>query len=100
MKAQRSIAIVGAGAIGCRIAALLARQGVATTLFDGWAGHVAAMNRKGLLLELPDGSRESYPVRAHEYQTKEALPRFDIVLLAVRSDDTQAVLGLVQRLVK
>ncbi|MDB5896672.1 MAG: 2-dehydropantoate 2-reductase, partial [Ramlibacter sp.] len=41
-----------------------------------------------------------YPVRAHEYQTKEALPRFDIVLLAVRSDDTQAVLGLVQRLVK
>jgi 2-dehydropantoate 2-reductase len=96
----RSIAIVGAGAIGCRIAALLARQGVAAVLFDGWREHVAALNERGLLLELPDGRQERFAVAAHAYDTTAPLPRFDIVLLAVRSDDTAAVLPLVQRLLR
>jgi 2-dehydropantoate 2-reductase len=99
VKAGRSIAIVGAGAIGCRIAALLARRDVATTLFDGWPEHVAALNQDGLVLELADGTRQAFPARAYDYRTDAALPRFDIVLLAVRSDDTAAVLPLVQRLV-
>jgi 2-dehydropantoate 2-reductase len=97
---HRSIAIVGAGAIGCRIAALLARHDVRTTLFDGWPEHVAALNAQGLVLEYPDGRKDRFPAKAYAYDTTEDLPRFDIVLLAVRSDDTQAVLPLVQRLVK
>lgn len=90
------IAIVGAGAIGCRVAAHLAQAGVATTLFDGWAEHVAALNRDGLTLE-HHGREMVFPVRAYGF---DAMPeeRFDLVLLAVRSDDTAAALPLVERL--
>jgi 2-dehydropantoate 2-reductase len=97
---DRRIAIVGAGAIGCRIAAHFAQHGVGVTLFDGWPEHVAALNDSGLVLELADGSEQHFPAVAHGYQGATALPAFDLVLLAVRSDDTDAVLPLVRRLLK
>ncbi|MGE4336796.1 MAG: ketopantoate reductase family protein [Pigmentiphaga sp.] len=90
------IAIVGAGAIGCRVAAHLAQAGVATTLFDGWAEHVAALNRDGLTLE-HQGRETVFPVRAYGLDATSA-ENFDLVLLAVRSDDTAATLPLVARL--
>ncbi len=94
------IAIVGAGAIGCRIAAHLGQQGIATTLFDGWTEHVDALNAHGVVLESPDGAQQRLAARAWRMDTHEPLPRFDLVLLAVRSDDTAAALPLVQRLLK
>lgn len=94
------IAIVGAGAIGCRIAAHFAQRDIQAVLFDGWREHVAALNEGGLVLEGADGSRQTFPAVAHGYDTEAALPRFDLVLLAVRSDDTEAVLPLVKKLVK
>ncbi|VWX61546.1 putative 2-dehydropantoate 2-reductase [Burkholderiales bacterium 8X] len=100
MKNEKSIAIVGAGAIGCRIAALFAQKDIATTLFDGWHAHVEALRRDGLVLELPNGERSTCAVEAFDYDTTAQLARFDIVLLAVRSDDTARVLPLVQRLLK
>lgn len=93
------IAIVGAGAIGCRIAAHLAQRGVATTLFDTWPEHVAALDQHGLLLENADGSRERFSVRARGFENPPA-HRFDLVMLATRSDGTEAALPLVQRLLK
>ncbi len=90
------IAVVGAGAIGCRIAAHLAQSGVACTLFDGWSDHVAAINERGLRLQ--HGSEVStFKLPAHDFSaaTEE---RFDIILLAVRSDATAQVLPLVHTL--
>lgn len=97
---ERRIAIVGAGAIGCRIAAHLAQQGIASTLFDGWRDNVAALREHGLVLEHADGRTERFPATAFAYDDAQAPTGFDLVLLAVRSDDTQAVLPLVRRLVK
>ena len=90
------IAVVGAGAIGCRMAAHLAQAGVACTLFDTWPEHVAALQAHGLTLE-HDGRRETWPVRAFSVA---APPQelFDVVLLAVRSDATAAMLPLVGQL--
>ncbi|RYZ09995.1 MAG: ketopantoate reductase family protein [Comamonadaceae bacterium] len=95
--ASPRIAIVGAGAIGCRIAAHFAQHGIATTLFDGWTEHVRALQTDGLVLEGTDGREKRFDVTAYGYDAP-ALPAFDIVLLAVRSDDTQAALPLAQRL--
>ena len=93
------VAIVGAGAIGCRMAAHLAQQGTHCTLFDGWDEHVQAVNRNGLALERGDAV-EVFALRAFSYETPPVPDheRFDVVLLAVRSDGTQAALPLVQRL--
>lgn len=93
------IAIVGAGAIGCRIAAHLAQRGIASTLFDTWPEHVAALNAHGLLLENVDGSSERFRLPAHGFDAEPA-QRHDLVVLAVRSDGTEAALPLVQRLLK
>ena len=95
---QPRIAIVGAGAIGCRIAAHLAQQGQATTLFDGWREHVDALNAQGLVLQWPDGREERFAATAHPLDVTGPVRAFDIVLLAVRSDATEALLPLVQRL--
>lgn len=97
---ERRIAIVGAGAIGCRIAAHLAQQGVTTTLFDGWMEHVQALNVNGLILELADGRRQQFDTAAFAFDGSGSTSRFDLVILAVRSDDTDAALPLVQRLLK
>ncbi|HVE54150.1 MAG TPA: 2-dehydropantoate 2-reductase [Ramlibacter sp.] len=93
------IAIVGAGAIGCRIAGHLAQRGTAATLFDTWGAHVAALDTQGLVLENADGSRERFAVRARGFENPPA-HRFDLVMLAVRSDGTEAALPLVRRLLK
>jgi 2-dehydropantoate 2-reductase len=97
---ERRIAIVGAGAIGCRIAAHFAQHGIAATLFDGWREHVTALRRDGLVLEQADGRTERFAATAFGYDDPQAPADFDVVLLAVRSDDTQGVLPLVRRLLK
>lgn len=97
---ERSIAVVGAGAIGCRIAAHFAQRGVASTLFDGWREHVDALNARGLRLEYPDGRSETFATTACDLAVKGPSTRFDLVLLAVRSDETKAVLPLVKRLLR
>lgn len=92
------IAVVGAGAIGCRVAAHLAQQGIDTTLFDNWSEHVQAVNRDGLTLE-QDASTYNFRLKAYTYEAAQSLSyQYDIVLLAVRSDETNSVLPLVARL--
>lgn len=92
---KSDIAIVGAGAIGCRLAAHLQDAGVHCDLFDGWEEHVAVMSKSGLLFERLGNTRR-VPVRAASYQ--QAHGQYAHVFIAVRSDHTQAVLPVVQRL--
>ena len=92
------IAVVGAGAIGSRLAAHLAEAGTNCMLFDGWAQHVEAINRDGLQLET-NGQLRRHALRAFGYDAPdEATGSHDIVLLCTRSDGTEAVLPLVGRL--
>lgn len=95
-----SVAIVGAGAIGCRIAAHLAAAGTRATLFDGWRAHVDALRASGLVFE----GHGQGPAQHHALEAfySDAIPsgvgRFDLVLLCTRSDETPAMLAVVERL--
>lgn len=86
------IAIVGAGAIGCRIAGHLHEAGVACTLVDGWPAHVEAIRRDGLAFER-HGQTPRLPLQAFSLDAPPA-GSFDLVFIATRGDQTEAVLPL------
>ena len=83
------ITIYGAGAIGGITGARLAQAGHDVQLVDKADDHVAAMNARGLTIDSREGS-VTIPVRAI---TPAALgPSLELVLLAVKSQDTPAAL--------
>ncbi len=86
-----SITVFGAGAIGGITGAALAGAGHAVLLVDKAADHVAAMNAGGLTIERRGGS-QTVRVRAI---TPDALgANLELVLLAVKSQDTPAALDV------
>lgn len=85
---QWRVLVAGLGAIGGITAAFLARAGVEVTAVDPWFEHVLAVRRNGLHLKSPD---EEFDVKFPVLFPDE-LPeggRFDVVLLAVKSYDTE-----------
>lgn len=83
----RTVAVVGAGAVGCFYGALLARAGAHVVLI-GRAAHVEAIERDGLRLDMA-GRVEALRVEA---STELAAVRgADLVLFCVKSTDTDAV---------
>ena len=79
--ADLTVAVVGAGAIGCRIAAHLDNEGIACTLFDGWHEHVEAIRREGLHFEHGELSSQ-HNLQAHHYEDATLAPGpYDVVLL-------------------
>ena len=86
-----SITVFGAGAIGGITGAALAGAGHDVLLVDKAADHVAAMNAGGLTIERRGGS-QTVRVRAI---TPDALgANLELVLLAVKSQDTPAALDV------
>src|SRR5215470_1951682 len=84
-----TITIYGAGAIGGITGARLAQAGHDVLLVDKAQDHVAAMSARGLTIEAREGS-VTIPVRAI---TPDALGSgLELVLLAVKSQDTPAAL--------
>jgi 2-dehydropantoate 2-reductase len=85
------ITIYGAGAIGGITGARLAQAGHEVLLVDRAEDHVAAMNARGLTIESREGA-VTIPVRA---TTPGALGcGLELVLLAVKSQDTPAALDV------
>jgi 2-dehydropantoate 2-reductase len=85
---------VGAGAIGGTVAARLTAAGVAPRVIDADAEHVARLRYPGLRVDAPDGSRVT-PLDAStpgETRAPGAAP-CDVLLLAVRSQATEAALA-------
>ncbi len=84
--------IVGAGAVGAYVGGYLARDGVDVTLVDGWPAHVDAMRSGGVRLEgLSEAECFTAPVRALSVTEVQGLarePRFDAVLICMKSYDT------------
>jgi 2-dehydropantoate 2-reductase len=97
-RAAPEVVVLGAGAIGCRIAAHLFEAGVACTLVDGWQAHVDAVQRQGLAFERA-GSLRHLPLRAFGVGAPPD-QTFDIVLFAPRSDQTLSLLPLAKSLLK
>jgi 2-dehydropantoate 2-reductase len=85
------ITIYGAGAIGGITGARLAQAGHDVLLVDKAEDHVAAMNARGLTIDSRKGS-VTIPVRATTPGTLGS--NLELVLLAVKSQDTPAALEI------
>jgi len=97
---DRKICVLGTGAIGSSVGADLAQAGRDVTFIDQWPEHVEAMKSGGLHVKMKD--RELHqPVRAlHLCELASAHLVFDIVLLAVKSNDHRWMTELIKPYLK
>jgi 2-dehydropantoate 2-reductase len=84
--------VVGAGAIGGTIGARLARDGHSVLFCDADPDHVAAINSSGLTIE---GPVETFTVAAEAVSPEQLPAELHAVLLAVKSQHTNAALAAV-----
>ena len=83
----KTMAVLGAGAIGSSVSADLAKAGYDVTVIDQWPAHVEAMKANGLYVKVKDGDLH-VPVRAlHLCELASTNLEFDIVFLASKSND-------------
>ena len=83
----RKIAVLGAGAIGSSIGADLTHAGHDVTIVDQWPAQVEALRSSGLHIQMRDGDLR-VPVRAmHLCDMASSNLEFDVVFLAVKSND-------------
>lgn len=80
-----TVAVMGAGAVGCYFGGMLARAGAPVTLI-GRAQHIDAFLHNGLTLEIA-GSRQQIPVFAST--SADAVRSADVVLFCVKTLDTE-----------
>ncbi|MBT8287291.1 MAG: 2-dehydropantoate 2-reductase [Bacteroidia bacterium] len=88
MTANPKIAMIGAGAIGGSISALLDENGYHLMVFDKDNNHVEQVNSHGLLVDGLDGKRVYNNLN---FQT-ELTGEFDIIFLAVKSISTRSAI--------
>ncbi len=83
----RTIAVLGCGAIGSSVSADLTQAGYDPTVIDQWPAQVEALKANGISITMPDGEVKT-PIRAlHLCDLASANLEFDIVFLAVKSND-------------
>ena len=83
----KKIAVLGAGAIGSSVSADLTNAGLDVTVIDQWPAQVEALKAGGLTIKMPDRELR-VPIRAlHLCDLASANLEFDIVFLAVKSND-------------
>ena len=90
-----SIAIVGAGAMGCLFGGLLAEGGLDVTLIDVWKDHVDRINREGLKIVGFGGDRH---VRVRAVQDARDVERADIVFFQCKATANKAAASSVRHL--
>ncbi|MES2562048.1 MAG: 2-dehydropantoate 2-reductase N-terminal domain-containing protein, partial [Pseudomonadota bacterium] len=97
---QRKIAVIGAGAIGSSVGADLTEAGHDVTIIDQWPAQVEALRTQGLRIEMTDRVLQ-IPVRAlHLCDLASANLEFDIVFLAVKSNDHRWLTELIKPYLK
>ena len=84
------VTVIGAGAMGSLFGALLQRAGNAVTLVDVRSEHVAALRKRDLTIEDPDGSRIA--VRVPATTDAGAALTADLFVLLVKTPFTAAAL--------
>ena len=83
----KTIAVLGAGAIGSSIAADLTQAGLDVTVIDQWPAHVEAMQAAGLRVTMTDNDVQTAVRALHLCDLTSTALEFDIVFLAVKSND-------------
>jgi 2-dehydropantoate 2-reductase len=82
------IAMVGAGAVGSVVSGLLFDSGHDVTIVDQWPEHVELIKRSGLKITGTCGERTARLPALHIHELQSVTEPFDLVLLAVKSYDT------------
>lgn len=86
---KKTIAVLGAGAIGSSASADLTKAAYAVTVIDQWPAHVDTMKAGGLRVQMQDEDLR-IPVQAlHLCELASANLEFDIVFLAAKSNDSR-----------
>ena len=91
-----AICVLGCGAIGGSVAADLIEAGYDVTVVDQWPEHVEAMRSDGLVVTMPDGTVHVAVDALHPCDLAARRPAFDVVLVAVKSYDTEWSVRLVE----
>ena len=89
LKDNKKIAVVGVGAVGSYLGAFLTREGHDVTLIDMWGIHVDTMKRDGLKVTGCQGDFDVVVNPVHLTDAINIQNKFDIILLAVKSYDTE-----------
>ncbi len=93
---SNKIAVLGAGAIGGAIGAYLARGGHDVTLIDTWPDNLAAIKANGLRVTAMEGEFTVKPHALHLGEVSAQQPRFDVVIVCVKSYDTRWAAAFVE----
>jgi 2-dehydropantoate 2-reductase len=97
---NKKIAVLGAGAIGSSISADLTKAGYDITVIDQWPAQVEALKSSGLRVQMPDEDLQ-IPIRAlHLCDLASANLEFDIVFLAVKSNDDRWLVEFIKPYLK
>lgn len=96
----RKIAVLGAGAIGSSIGADLTSAGLDVTFIDQWPAQVETLKSSGLRIQMPDGELQVSVSALHLCELASANLEFDIVFLAVKSNDDRWMAELIKPYLK
>merc|ERR1712093_440111 len=80
-----TIAVLGAGAMGCLFGGLLSEGGLDVTFVDKWQEHVDTLNRDGLKLVGVGGERT---LKVSATPDVKSLGTFDVVIVQCKATDT------------
>ena len=87
---KKKIAVLGAGAIGSSVSADITKAGLDVTVIDQWPAQVEALKTRGLHIDMKGGLVIETPINAlHLCELSSAKLQFDIVLLAIKSNDVR-----------
>ena len=100
MTQGRKVAVLGAGAIGSSVSADLTRAGHDVTIVDQWPAQVEALKGVGLTIRMPDEEVKVAVHALHLCDLASANLEFDIVLLAVKSNDHRWMAELIKPYLK
>jgi 2-dehydropantoate 2-reductase len=100
MTQGKKIAVLGAGAIGSSVGADITRAGHDVTIVDQWPAQVEALKAQAITIRMPD-EEVKVAVRAlHLCELASANLEFDVVLLAVKSNDHRWMAELIKPYLK
>lgn len=86
MKSSDRILILGSGAMACLFAAKLSQARFSIQMLGRWEEGLKAIAEKGVLLESPDGQRQSFEVQA--FSSPSAIKPVSLALVLVKSWQT------------
>lgn len=84
------IAVVGSGAMGSLMGALLVKNNEDVTFFDPWVENVDALNEKGLLMEESSGKSEVVKVKATT--DADSVGVVDVIIFLVKGPETVKII--------